>query len=184
MTGFSLNIAPAGRPVARSAIISMDAMQTLSTLQGPEIFWGPDGVPLGYEESDIKGYEGFGKFCDALTSTGVSIPSGCTVLAPADSAFDKFEAQGGTVTADIMKYHIIPSGLKALDDLTTDQVTLQGGTLTAYRKYRKNWLDNAIVGLKSEGASLSATWPADVNTGDAMIHAVDTILVPGGYVPT
>ena len=55
---------------------------------------------------------------------------------------------------------------------------------SAYRKYRKNWLDNAIVGLKSEGASLSATWPADVNTGDAMIHAVDTILVPGGYVPT
>merc|ERR1719506_1810081 len=31
-----------------------DAIAVLSTLQGPEIFWGPDGVEQGYEESDIK----------------------------------------------------------------------------------------------------------------------------------
>jgi uncharacterized surface protein with fasciclin (FAS1) repeats len=84
------------------------------------------------------------------------------------------------VTADILKYHVI-KGKKPLDELTTDQATLQGGTLTAYRKFRKNWLDGAIVGLKSEGPSKSSNWPSDVQSGSAMIHAVDTILVPGAF---
>jgi hypothetical protein len=173
--------APAAAAAAAPAAGGSGALATLQTMNGPEIFWGADGVELGYEESDIKGYEGFGKFCAALSSNGVDIPAGCTVLAPADSAFDKFD---GAVTADILKYHIIPGGKKTLAELTTDQATLQGGTLTSYRKFRKNWLDNAIVGLKAEGASKSASWPADVDAGDAMIQSIDTVLVPGGFVPT
>ena len=38
-----------------------------------------------------------------------------------------------------------------MDALNSDQKTLNGGTLTYYRKFRKNWLDYAIIGLKSEG---------------------------------
>ena len=77
-----------------------------------------------------------------------------------------------------LKYHVI-TGKKSLDQLTEDQPTLQGGTLTSYRKFRKNWLDNSIIGLKSEGASKSSNWPADVATDRGMIHAIDTVLVPG-----
>merc|ERR1711939_164528 len=59
---------------------------------------------------------------------------------------------GTPITADVLKYHVI-EGKKTMDALNSDQKTLNGGTLTAYRKFRKNWLDGAIIGLKSEGPS-------------------------------
>ena len=80
----------------------------------------------------------------------------------------------------MLKYHVI-TGKKSLDQLTVDQPTLQGGTLTSYRKFRKNWLDNAIIGLKSEGPSKSSNWPADVECDNGLIHAIDSVLVPGAY---
>merc|ERR1719247_2103187 len=54
-----------------------------------------------------------------------------------------------------------------MDALNSDQKTLNGGTLTYYRKFRKNWLDYAIIGLKSEGPSKSSNWPADVQCDNA-----------------
>ena len=129
-------------------------MDTLASLQGPEIFWGAEGASNGYEESDIKGYDNFAKLCAAIASTGLqaSLSSGdVTLLAPVDSAFEEYEAQGGgPITADILKYHLIP-GSKTLDMLTADQPTLQGGTLKYERRLRKNWLDSAVIGLKGQG---------------------------------
>ena len=43
------------------------------------------------------------------------------------------------------------------------------------------WLDYAIIGLKSEGPSKSSNWPADVECDNGIIHAIDTVLVPGAY---
>merc|ERR1711988_77270 len=105
----------------------------------------------------------FGKLAAALEASSIDLSSGeFTLLAPSDSAFEKHEKEVGTpITDDILKYHIIPSKV-SMDGLTVDQPTLQGGTLTSYRKFRKNWLDNAIIGLKSEGPSNSSNWPADV----------------------
>merc|ERR1719399_2433789 len=68
-----------------------------------------------------------------------------------------------------------------MDALNTDQKTLNGGTLTAYRKFRKNWLDGAIIGLKSEGPSKSSNWPSDVECDNGVIQAIDTVLVPGAF---
>merc|ERR1712182_185642 len=82
--------------------------------------------------------------------------------------------------ADVLKYHVI-EGKKSMDALNSDQKTLNGGTLTYYRKFRKNWLDYAIIGLKSEGPSKSSNWPADVACDNGVIHAIDTVLVPGAY---
>jgi len=170
-------------PARASMHIKMaDILSTAASLEGPEIFWGSAGVLLGYEEDEIKGHDGFGKFCDAVKGAGIDLSGGpYTVLCPADSAFVKHEEDGGgAITADILKYHVIP-GEKSMDMLNTDQKTLQGGTLTSYRKFRKNWLDNAIIGLKSEGPSKSSNWPADVKCDNGMIHAIDTILIPGAY---
>ena len=172
---------PAHAPKATSA---RDAgmIATLQGLQGPEIMWGDQGPLNGYEESDIKGYDNFDQLVGALQSAGVDLEGGeYTLLAPSNSAIAKHNTEVGTpIDANVLKYHVI-TGKKSLDQLTVDQPTLQGGTLTSYRKFRKNWLDNSIIGLKSEGASLSSNWPADVATDRGMIHAIDTVLVPGAY---
>ena len=87
---------------------------------------------------------------------------------------------GTPIDADVLKYHVI-EGKKTMDALNSDQKTLNGGTLTYYRKFRKNWLDYAIIGLKSEGPSKSSNWPSDVECDNGIIHAIDTVLVPGAY---
>eukprot|EP00962_Isochrysis_galbana_P057384 scaffold29738_cov129-Isochrysis_galbana.AAC.4 len=162
-----------GLPPARRAwAVRMAALDELAAMQGPAIVWGPEGVPLGYEETDIKAYEGFGRFVAACQQYRVYPPPGSTILVPADSAFDRAPVE---VTADVLRYHIITGGAKELDKLVTDQPTLQGGTLTAYRKFRKNYLDSVSI-------SPLPNWPANVRTRDGcMIHAVDSILVPGAY---
>eukprot|EP00967_Tisochrysis_lutea_P033877 scaffold40313_cov36-Tisochrysis_lutea.AAC.2 len=168
-------------PMLRQMAVRMDALNDLSSLKGPEIPWGPEGVAYGYTEADIKGNEGFNRFIIACKEFGVVPPPGSTILAPSDSAFDRAQAAGIRVNADILKYHIIPDGAKPLDALTTDQPTLHGETLVASRRFRKNYLDNAIVGLVAEGAGQKTQWPNNVQTSDGcMIHAVDTILVPSG----
>ena len=164
--------------------LNANIVDTLKSLEGPEIFWGSDGVLLGHDESDIKGYDNFDKLVSALEGQGVSsaLSGGTyTLLAPSNSAIDKHNTEVGTpITADVLKYHVI-EGKVALDSLTTDQKTLNGGVLTSYRKFRKNWLDGAIIGLKSEGPSKSSNWPADVQCDNGVIHAIDTVLVPGAY---
>ena len=164
--------------------LNANIVDTLKSLEGPEIFWGSDGVLLGHDESDIKGYDNFDKLVSALEGQGVSsaLSGGMyTLLAPSNSAIDKHNAEVGTpITADVLKYHVI-EGKVAMDGLTTDQKTLNGGTLTSYRKFRKNWLDGAIIGLKSEGPSKSSNWPSDVECDNGIIQAIDTVLVPGAY---
>jgi hypothetical protein len=153
--------------------------ETLETLQGPEIFWGSEGVAAGFDEADIKGYDMFSKLSAALKENGVEIPDGeYTLLAPADSAFDKHaQNDGSPITADVLKYHVI-DGKVPFDSITGDQKTLNGKSLTYQRKFRKTWLDNAIIGLKSEGPSKSCNWPSDVQCDNGIIHAIDTVLIP------
>ena len=173
--------APVAAPKAATKLEASIA-DTLSSMEGPEIFWGSDGVLLGHDEADIKGYDNFDQLAAALSKEGVDLSGGeYTLLAPANSAFDKHNNEVGTpITADVLKYHVI-EGKKTMDALNTDQKTLNGGTLTAYRKFRKNWLDGAIIGLKSEGPSKSSNWPSDVECDNGIIHAIDTVLVPGAY---
>ena len=174
--------APSAFSTRQSTSCNANLQETIAALQGSEIYWGSEGIAAGFEEVDIKGYEQFGLFAEALTANGVDITTGeHTVLAPSDGAIEKHIKEVGTpIDADILKYHIIP-GTKTLDGLTSDQETLNGKTLTAYRKFRKNWLDNAVIGLKSEGASKSGNMPADVAADNGMIHGVDSVLVPGAY---
>ena len=170
-------------PAARSATqMSASITDTLKSMEGPEIFWGSDGVLEGYDESDIKGYDNFDVLAGALESNGVDLSGGqYTLLAPSNSAIAKHNTEVGTpIDAAVLKYHVI-EGKVAMDGLTSDQKTLNGGTLTSYRKFRKNWLDGAIIGLKSEGPSKSASWPSDIACDNGVIHAIDTVLVPGAY---
>ena len=179
--GSATAFAPSAAPKVATKLDASIA-DTLGTLEGPEIFWGSDGVLEGYDESDIKGYDNFDQLKAALDKEGVDLSSGTyTLLAPSNSAIAKHNTEVGTpIDAAVLKYHVI-EGKVALDGLTSDQKTLNGGTLTSYRKFRKNWLDGAIIGLKSEGPSKSSNWPADIECDNGVIHAIDTVLVPGAY---
>ena len=177
--------AAAPAPARASAVrMADDIMTTLGKLEGPEIFWGSAGVALGYDESDIQGYDMFDKLVSALEGAGLAdtLKGGeYTLLAPANSAFDKHaENSGAAVTADALKYHVI-EGKVPQGSIAGDLKTLNGGSLTYGRRFRKTWLDNAIVGLKSEGPSKSSNWPCDVECSNGLIHAIDTVLIPGAY---
>jgi uncharacterized surface protein with fasciclin (FAS1) repeats len=176
-SAFSPSILP--RP---ASALSASIVDTVGTMNGPEIFWGSAGVMEGHEESDLKGYQKFEMLAAALKKEGIDLADGeYTLLAPPDTAFEKHNAEvGSPITADVLKYHVI-KGKKTLDQLNEDQPTLQGGTLTSYRKFRKNWLDYAVCGLQSEGPSKSSNWPKDVECDNGYIHAIDTVLVPGAY---
>merc|ERR1719487_2600020 len=156
------------RAPVRSSAVSMAGTipEELAKLQGPEIFWGSEGVELGYEESDIKGYDNFGKLCAAIDSMGL-----------------KDTLSGGEytpLTADILKYHVI-EGKVTQGAIAGNQKTLKGDELFYRRFARKTWLDDAIIGLKSEGPSKSSNWPSDVECSNGLIQAVDTVLVPGRF---
>merc|ERR1712159_956419 len=74
----------------------------------------------------------FDQLAAALSKEGIDLSGGeYTLLAPANSAFDKHNNEVGTpITADVLKYHVI-EGKKTMDALNSDQKTLNGGTLTA-----------------------------------------------------
>merc|ERR1711924_330759 len=111
----------------------------------------------------MGGYDNFGKFVAALKDAGLDKTlSGAgpyTVFAPSDQAFEDFQ---GTVTADILK-------------------TLQGDSLKYGRRFRKTFLDGAMVGNKSAGPSKSQNWPCDVECSNGVIHSIDKVLAPGAY---
>ena len=97
--------APVAAPKA-STQLQASIQDTLATMEGPEIFWGSDGVLLGHDEADIKGYDNFDQLAAALTKEGVDLSGGeYTLLAPANSAFDKHNNEVGTpITADAVSY--------------------------------------------------------------------------------
>merc|ERR1711924_450340 len=74
----------------------------------------------------MGGYDNFGKFVAALKDAGLDKTlSGAgpyTVFAPSDQAFEDFQ---GTVTADILKYHVV-EGKVTSDAISGDLKTLQG----------------------------------------------------------
>jgi hypothetical protein len=45
-------------------------------MEGPEIFWGSDGVLEGYDESDIKGYDNFDVLAGAIEGAGIDLSGG------------------------------------------------------------------------------------------------------------
>merc|ERR1719382_743045 len=99
--------APSTFGARKSMACNAGIVETMKSLQGPEIFWGSEGVLAGFDESDIKGYEGFSKLAAAIEKEGIDLSSGeFTILAPTDAAFDK--EVGTPITAEILKYHVIP----------------------------------------------------------------------------
>jgi uncharacterized surface protein with fasciclin (FAS1) repeats len=165
---------------SRNANVKMgDLLSTVKELQGPAMYWGSAGVLEGYEESDIKGYDNCGKFAAALESTGVAkeLSGGeFTVFAPTDASIDFFVSKGGEVTADLIKYHVVKGKVPTTSLATADLTTLQGGKLAHKRFARKDFVNNAMVGVKSAGASRSQNFPSDVEADGGIVHTLNEVI--------
>ena len=144
--------------------------------------WGPDG-PLQNpmkEESDIRGQDGYLKFVAACEANGVDLNGGdVTVFVPTDLVIDDFEAAGGVLTADVLKYHVVQGRVPKSSFSSAEMVTLQGGKLTHRRMFRKDFIDDATPGVASEGASKSASFPSDIACDNGLMHVSNLVLKPG-----
>jgi len=169
-------------PATRASTVQMASIgETCKTLQGPEILWGPDG-PLQdpmMEESDVRGYDGFSKFAVACETAGVDLGGGeYTVFVPTDTTIDEYLANGGELSADVLKYHIVPGKLLKSEWPSADMKTLQGQTLTYRRMFRKDFIDDASPGVEPAGASKGNSFPADLACDNGLIHACNLVLQP------
>merc|ERR1711935_97381 len=180
-----------GARVVRGAALDANVLDTASTLVGPDIFWGSDGVLEGHDENEIKGQDGFGKFVAACNAAGLGAtlagPGPFTVFAPTDAAMDAAAAVGrDTTSLAAMQYHVV-NGAVSKGSISGDLATLSGATLTYKRFARQTFLDDAVVGAVPQGAATGSSYPVDIQCDNGVVHAIDQVLIPGyskNYVET
>jgi len=165
--------AAAPAAAAPAAAGGADIVGTLQSLEGPGQVWGADGIAVGKEENDLKGYENFGKFYDALQSTGVAAELGAgpyTVFAPTDPALESYELLRGPLTADIIKLHIVNGNIASKDIPSADLTSLAGTPLVYRYAVRKHFVNDAIIGEGTFGPY--SDYPIDVACDNGVIHSV------------
>ena len=154
-----------------------DLYAIVGHLEGPSIHWGPEGCIRGKDEMEIKGYDSFGQFKAAIEQAGLAKTlqgiGPYTLLAPTDEACAAYQGQ---LDEDLLKYHII-EGKHATGSFSGDLKTLNGESLTYTRKFRKDFLDDAIIGMIAPPGGTS--YPKNIECENGMIHAIDKVLVPG-----
>ena len=172
--------APAFKGGRAAFALDANIVDTLKTLEGPGQVWGADGIAVGKEESDFKAFDNFALFAARLQSSGVaSTLQGAgpfTVFAPTDSAIESFEKMQGPVDANVINYCIVPGKIASGSLASAPLQTLQGASLTYGRRFRKDFVNDAIVGEKTFGPY--SDFPTDVNCDNGVIHAVSLVLSP------
>lgn len=169
--------APVAFAPKASSCLNANIVDTVSSLQGPGVVWGAEGVMLGHDENDHKGYDNFGSFIAAVNSAGLSdILKGAgpfTVFAPTDSAMAAYK---GAITPEFVKYHIA-KGSHSSGSLGANLPTLNGKELTYGRRFRKNFIDDAIIGQADNFGGGSA-YPTDITCDNGIVHAISVVLEP------
>ena len=164
--------APVAAAPAAAAGSGGSVVDTLKSLQGPGMVWGHEGVTLGHEESDLKGYDNFDKFLAALESTGVAAElAGAgpfTVFAPTNSAMETYEKVRGPIDANVVKMQIVP-GKIASSEVRGDMSSLAGPLKYRY-SVRKHFVNDVIIGEKSFGPH--PDYPVDVACSNGVVHGV------------
>ena len=136
-------------------------------------FRQPSGIAVGKEENDLKGYENFSKFYDAINQFGIAAELGAgpyTVFAPTDPALETYELTRGPLTADVIKMHIVNGKFSTADVPTADLTSIGGDKLNYRYAVRKNFVNDAIIGEKTFGPY--ADYPVDIACDNGVIHTV------------
>jgi uncharacterized surface protein with fasciclin (FAS1) repeats len=165
--------APAA-PAAPAAGSGGSILDTLATLQGPGQVWGADGIAVGKEESELRGYDNFGKFLDRLKSTGVAAElqgaGPFTVFAPTDPAVDSYEKNFGPFDANVCKLHIVKGTVPSSQVSSADLTTISGQKLVYKRAVRKDFVNDVVIGEKTFGQYND--YPVDVACSNGVIHGI------------
>merc|ERR1712127_167576 len=161
-----------------STLLDANIVDTLASLEGPGQVWGADGIAVGKEESDLKGYDNFSLFSQRLASTGAAATLAAggpfTVFAPTDTAIEAYEKSRGPFDANAINYCVVPGMISSAAVATTPLVTLSGETLTYSRKFRKDFVNDSIVGEKTFGQF--SDFPVDVACDNGIIHSIGIVL--------
>jgi len=172
--------APAAPHVRMSSPMMATVTETLSTIDGPDLYWGDKG-PLQNpmkEESDFKEYDTFSTFLAACSEHGVDLSApDITVFAPSNKACDEYSAVYGPLTKAVCEYHVVKGvvGTGALS--SADLTTLEGSKITYRRMFRKDFVDNAFTAVKSSPPRSS--FPGDVKADNGVIHMLNEVIYPG-----
>jgi uncharacterized surface protein with fasciclin (FAS1) repeats len=160
--------------------MNANIVDTLADLQGPGQVWGADGIAQDKGEAELKGYDNLGLFSARLASTGVADTlkgaGPFTVFAMTDPAIETYEGLIGPVNADVLKYCIVPGKISASAVSSATLTTLQGKAISYSRKFRKDFVDDAILGEKTFGPF--ADYPIDVACDNGVIHTIGIALSP------
>merc|ERR1719199_1172529 len=163
-----------------SSPMMADVAGTLSTIQGPDLYWEEKGPlqdpPL--EESDFKEYDTFSLFLAACSKHGVDLSQpGITVFAPSNRACEQFIATQGELTKDVCAYHVVKGEVSVGALPSADLTTVQGGKITYRRQFRKDFVDNAFTAVKSSPPRTS--FQGDVKADNGIIHMINEVIYPG-----
>ncbi len=153
----------------------------------------PAAAASGTVVEVAQGNPDFTTLVSAITSADLAGTLGgagpFTVFAPTNAAFEKvpqatrdtlMSPAGKEDLTGILTYHVVPGRLTAAD--LTSQIeagggsatltTVQGGTLTARAA-------NGGVTLTDAAGNTSTVTTADVAASNGIIHAIDTVVMPG-----
>jgi hypothetical protein len=163
-----------------STALDASVVDTLAGLEGPGQVWGADGIAVGKEESELKGYDNFGIFSQRLASSGVSAtlagPGPFTVFAPTDTAIQSYETMYGPFDAAMCNYCVVPGMISAAGVGSTPLANLAGSTLAYKRQFRKDFVNDSIIGEKTFGQF--SDFPTDVACDNGVIHSIGIALAP------
>lgn len=153
-------------------------LSALGTLEGPSVCYGHFAKLEGKSPIDIKEYDNFNLFKDAIDQAGVSkLLRGIgpfTLFAPTNSAI---QAYNGYLSEEVILAHIVPQDLYT-DELTGEIETLNGHKLTARKEFRKIYVDEAMIG-QLDNHSGGTPYPTNVVCDNGVIHTINTVLQPG-----
>lgn len=159
-----------------------EILNALGNMEGPSISYGHFAVMENKKPTDIKEYDNFDAFkaaIDQAECTKILRGNGpFTVFAPTNTAIENFD---GVLTEEVIKTHIVPQDLYT-DELRGEFETLSGHKIKCESKFRKVYADYALIG-QLDNHSGGTPYPTNVICHNGVIHAINTVLVPG-YKPT
>merc|ERR1740138_2012010 len=140
---------------------------TLSTIDGPDIYWGDKG-PLQNPMKEVSDCKEHG-----VDPTAADI----TVFAPGNYACEEYSAVYGPLSKAVCQYHVVKGVVKTDSLSSASLATVEGSSITYRRMFRKHFVDNAFCAAMS--APPRSSFKGDIAADNGVIHMVNEVIYPG-----